>query len=307
MGFRGEPDFDAFLDELLESIKGMAAKGKMVFCDEVLKNNDTVMTRIIVRRKEDNITPVVYAEDLYMKYLSGISIHELAKEVILICAGTGANSLITEDSLTFEKVKDKIIFNVVSRSANKRLLNDVPHDVFMDLAVIYSCLMIQDDNNIGTIRVTNSLLKQWNVDRECIKKSALANTKKLLPYRIAPMSAAIAAIIDGETMPAYKESDFNREKMYLLTNSAGVGGASCILYDGVLEELYSMYKKDFAIIPSSIHELLFVPIDEAYDNEEMTRVINEINFTAVSKNEVLSGHPYTYYDVRESVKKFLEN
>ena len=44
----------------------------------------------------------------------------------------------------------------------------------------------------------------------------------------------------------------------MLSNTHGINGATAVLYDGMLEECANMVGDDIYILPSSVHELLFI-------------------------------------------------
>ena len=75
-------------------------------------------------------------------------------------------------------------------------------------------------------------------------------------------------------------------------------GAGCILYPNMKSKLEAIIG-DFIIIPSSIHEVLIFP---NIDNKDMLRtIIKEVNSTAVSPDEVLSGDVLKLNDNRELI------
>lgn len=77
-------------------------------------------------------------------------------------------------------------------------------------------------------------------------------------------------------------------------------GAICLLYDGILDQIWKFLKEDYYIIPSSIHETLIVRASEA-DVDKLNEIIQEVNHSAVSPEEVLSDHAYFYARKRQKL------
>jgi len=86
--------------------------------------------------------------------------------------------------------------------------------------------------------------------------------------------------------------------MFVLSNNLRHFGAACILYNRVLEDIGNQLNEDFYILPSSIHEVIILPISFKPESIELNEMIKEINKTQVSEEEVLSDHAY-YYSRKE--------
>ena len=88
----------------------------------------------------------------------------------------------------------------------------------------------------------------------------------------------------------------------MLSNGRKHLGASCILYDGILDDISEKIQSSYFILPSSIHEWFILADNGVPDKESCNALIQDINSTELSKEELLSGHVY-YYD-REQRKIF---
>ena len=82
--------------------------------------------------------------------------------------------------------------------------------------------------------------------------------------------------------------------MYVLSNKTGINGASIILDEEFMENVYKRIGKDFYILPSSIHEVLAVADDGYMDAKDMQMMVYEINRSQVSVEDRLSDHVYKY-------------
>lgn len=87
--------------------------------------------------------------------------------------------------------------------------------------------------------------------------------------------------------------------IYALTNESMCFGAGMLFIDSILRKVVETIGCDFYILPSSVHELLFVPVDN-FDEDESAEEIEdkllgmvwEVNHTQVEPNERLSNHIY---------------
>ena len=79
----------------------------------------------------------------------------------------------------------------------------------------------------------------------------------------------------------------------VLTNEASFYGASLMLYPSVLAETAERSGKDLVIIPSSVHELLLMPLDESTDIASLDEIIRSVNDTLLPE-EILSSHVYLF-------------
>ncbi len=83
--------------------------------------------------------------------------------------------------------------------------------------------------------------------------------------------------------------------MYVFTNGKMSYGAAGILLGN---EYFrnAMGGRNFYVLPSSQHELIFVPGEKSKEGERLSGIVREVNEEMLAEDEVLSDHAY-YYDV----------
>ncbi|MDO5403617.1 MAG: DUF5688 family protein, partial [Eubacteriales bacterium] len=178
-------------------------------------------------------------------------------------------------------------------------LESVPHKRFLDLAVIFYCLLKQQCDGNATALIYHSHLDMWGVTEDDIFNAAAANTPKLLKSSIRPMSELIKGIIPfeagNEQGIEYNENNSAAgEQMYVLTNESKIHGAACILYEDVLRDFSDKLGKDLYILPSSIHEVILLPKTADFSIDGLNSMVHEVNCDGVSDDEILSDHVYEY-------------
>lgn len=82
-------------------------------------------------------------------------------------------------------------------------------------------------------------------------------------------------------------------QMYVLTNARKLHGANIMLYKEYLEIAAEKMNGDFYILPSSIHELLAVPVSTA-EIEKLRQMVKEVNDNEVAPEEILGYEVYRY-------------
>ena len=88
---------------------------------------------------------------------------------------------------------------------------------------------------------------------------------------------------------------FNDNPMYVLTNKEMTFGAAAIIDEEFMWDVYDKIGGDFIIIPSSIHELIAVPMTEMENNKDyVNNMIKDVNRTQVEQKDRLSNHAYKF-------------
>ena len=82
--------------------------------------------------------------------------------------------------------------------------------------------------------------------------------------------------------------------MYVLTNSYRSYGASCMLYDGLLMKFARHIEADLYVVPSSVHEIILIPVDGDVTKEGLDEMVRNVNSTELSKEEILSDTAYLF-------------
>lgn len=83
------------------------------------------------------------------------------------------------------------------------------------------------------------------------------------------------------------------EEIYVLTNSRGYLGASALLYKNVLPAFSKKMGTDLYILPSSIHEVILLPV-QGQKKELLQDMVEEINRKELANEDILSNTVYQY-------------
>lgn len=265
-------------------------KGQLdVSVNAVLKNNGWMRQGIVLKERNINISPTIYLEEYYQRFLRGVKLETIAKEILKIYGQVRFESPMDANFIgDYKQIKGKIVYRVINREKNQELLEDIPYKEYLDLAIVYYLLFDSTRYGTASMMISNTHLGIWEVDVEEIHRRAKENTKVLLPYQFKTMSQTVSEMI-GESVEIYEDL------LYILTNKNMSYGASTILYPDCLEAIGEKLEENYYIIPSSVNELIMVREGDAPDEEELASMVREVNETQVPDEEILSDHVY-YFD-----------
>ena len=271
---------------------------KKVYVYPVLKNNGTIYDGLVIIDPILNISPTIYLNPYYHRYLEGITMEDIYEDILK----TYHDNLPHEDfdvSLfrDYTKARERIVMKLINAEKNKRLLQHVPHILIHDLAIVFLCSVGDYIKEFATILIYNQHLNLWDVTVDELYDAAKENTPVILPARLDNLHDVFEHITD-ESLPFLEELNIS-----ILTNRIRVHGATSMIYPGVLEEIAEIYEDDIVILPSSIHDVLVFPqssFPEEYSLDGLNTMIQDVNETQLTDAEVLSDHLYYYHrDTKE--------
>ena len=238
---------------------------------EVPKVNGYLEGISMVSPVENSASPTIYVKDLFRYYQQCENMDRVCQRAAAIFVKGIDYALRMEEQLEDELPFENIIFTLINQKENERLLKDVPHRTFLDMALIYRVMIYDGEGGINTATITNSLAEDYRLSEEKLYQLALENTPRLLPAEVHT--------VDG--------------MMAILTNEQKILGATSMLYPGVLADIAETLNGNLFILPSSIHEVFLIPVD-GQKMEEMNDTIAEANESFCKDEEILSNHVYFY-------------
>ena len=288
-------DFAALTEDAVARMRKRYA-GHEVKVINVEKNNGVCLTGIAIVPADSNgetsLFPTIYLNELYEEYLDGTPMEKIADR-IADCyeANKGVDAAILPDILHFDEVKDTICYRLINAELNAETLNKIPYRAFLDLAMVYCIPVDMGDGSRGSITVTNDYAHMWKVDEERIHACAAANTDRLYPAELRTMEDVVQELIPGCDM-----SDID-SGMFILRNYVGSGGAGALFRKDILRGFADEHG-DFYIIPSSICEVILLPLSNAMKyvtKESIPCMVRDVNKNNVAPEEVLSNNAYLYH------------
>lgn len=284
----------------------------------VYKNNGILLQGICALEKGKNIAPTVYLNDFCAGYEEGEPFGEIINKIIQFMENNRVvNNLNVDFFMDYENVRKKLVLRLINKEKNEELLKQVPYLKFKDLAIVCHCIMITEEIGTGSILIHKHHLESWNIVEDTLFQDAFENSPKIEPYSILKMSDMMKNVLREtvkdqideicEEYPHDKEELLERTlesmaqeiedrhiPMYVLTNGKRYYGAASLVYPDMLDHMGNMLQEDFYILPSSVHEIIFIGKTDCVDSFTLNEMIEEINRTQVDEEEWLSDHAYLY-------------
>lgn len=293
-------NFEIFVEWVADDLQRLLGENYRIEPTSVRKNNGVELKALIIRNTNFNAAPVVYMEPLYQTYKKGSSIETLTKKILARMENELPFSMgITEKVYDLEAVRDCIGYRLVSKSKNEELLKDIPWTPWQDLAIIYYLNMgVRDDSQVSTV-IYNHQMQRWNLTVDELYELARENMPKMCPSVIGRLDHLIFGGDDDEEDMIPCDSEI--PVLYILSNQAGINGATCILYDRALKDFADKEESDLLILPSSIHEVLLLKYDKAMNLEMFKNMVRIVNKEDVPKEDVLSDSVYLYFREKNQI------
>lgn len=303
-----------FCQKVKRSLAADIEEGIKISIKEITKNNGVILHSITVSKRGMNISPNIYLDGLYDAYESGETFRSVMNEVRKIYEESKMESNIDMSFfMDYDKMKEKVVYKVIGYERNKELLRQIPHILFLDMALVFYCHVPQIEFECATILIYNSHLKIWGISKERLYWDAQRNTQDLLPPRIISMEEVMKEIFSKDIIavsgegeePENERKTEESGRMYVLGNSKKLFGATAMFYQGVLEEFSKKMQKSFYVLPSSVHEVILIPDDGMQNGEELWKMVCEINATQVEPEEVLTDSVYYFSRKCKKIKKLF--
>ena len=288
-----------FYTNLTETLKeNLGTDWTIELHTDVILNNGTTHIALILYKNGEKLHPQIYLERFFEDYKRGKTMKEILQDVMTTYEEALKN--INPDSLSgiedWEQVKGRLAFRLLSKERNKETLENYVYKEFLDLAAIVTFCAEIDEQGVKAIRVTHDLAELWNVSKEEILQAAEENTEDLFPVRMEPILDTLCRVADisRDDLPEEVLAEEDSPQIMVLTNYLGVNGATVLLYDSFLQQVYEKLRGKFIILPSSIHEVIVMPLASAPPITDSQKMVEQINRSAVKEEEILSDSVYLY-------------
>lgn len=278
------------LNEFVMSM-AFAVQNKMhgevgVFPQTVRKNNGVIWQGLTFKKKDCKVAPTIYLEAYYEAYKEGVSLECLAQQIVECYGSYGGHPEFEPDFFrNYEEVRGRIVYKLVNYHQNRKLLSEIPHLPFLDLAIVFYCLVSHSEIGMASILIRDSHVKMWEINQRTLYEDAKENTPALLRPEFRSMCQVLK-------LPLEELRD--GPILHVLTNEEHMNGAACLLYEGVLESCAKQLNTSYFLLPSSIHEVLLLPYDRSVEITSLRAIVKEANQTQVEPHDRLSDSVYFY-------------
>lgn len=189
----------------------------------------------------------------------------------------------------YEKIKNGIFVVVQNVEMNRELLENVPHEIRDDLALLYRVNVELSNGEKGSVLIHNAHLESWGIDENTLKEVAWNNMHDHYPPEFSTMSNVLRSVGYDEMSEATELLE-----MYVLSNKDKQYGAAYMFDTEVMSRIAEGVGGDIVVIPSSIHESILLKKQKDTDFDMLREMVKEVNRTQLHPTEILSDEVYQY-------------
>lgn len=284
--------FEGFCTYIKNGIQQRLGYSCQVMTHNHLKNNGVTLCGLTIMTKESNISPTIYLNGFYERYVyEAESLQQIEADVMETYRRNKTDHNLDVSFFTeWENARQRIIFKLVNYDANRELLKDVPYKKVLDLAMVFTCLVEKGVTGSATILIHNHHMECWKVTEDDLFHTAMENTPYFQKEKLTGMDSVIE-YLTGQKLGNDILDDIC--SMYVLTVENNLNGAGAVLYKDLLKGFADRMESDFYILPSSVHEMILIPLFTD-DMESLSQMVKEVNATQLKPEDVLSDHTYVY-------------
>lgn len=283
--------YEDFLQQIELRVKRRIGKEVRTRIIPVMKNNSIKLDSLSILEQGDNISPAIYLNGYYREYLSGTSMDEIISR-IMSCyyRGKRIGNLDTSFFTETEKVKTHVVCRLINFEKNRGMLEEVPYRMFLNLAIVYYCIMEHETIGTAAVLIRKEHLGIWGIDEKTLHDAAVRNTKRMLPCEFRSISELMNSMMNSDIL----QDSVQEIPLYILSNRDKSFGAVWMTDAGILERIGEKLHGNYYILPSSVHECMIVPAAAVSDERMLLEMVQEINETQVEPEDVLADAIYQY-------------
>lgn len=280
-------NYQEFCNEVEKLIDQFLPEGFSGHVKEVPKNNGMILSELMLSTPNPGISPALPLESFYARFQEeGIEMTDMIREVAdkvmdayirMPDWGVDVTSLLER-----EKAEGRIIGEVINSHMNKDLLEQVPNvRLNEDLSLVFRISV----SSHASVLIRNEHLIHLQMGLEDLMKAYREN--EVNRYQLKDMAEIIP---DGMMIPGMM---YVGNAVDFKTGEMASYGASCIANVDFMDDVARRLGRDFAIIPSSIEEVLFVKINDMTP-EQICGIIADVNATVLNETEILGDKAFMY-------------
>ncbi len=191
--------------------------------------------------------------------------------------------------LDYDYVKTQLTMQIIPVEPNRERLAQIPHKTIEDIAVVYRIDVSDDWHQNASTLVTNQMLAQFGVTPEQLHQDAVTSQMEHCPPTLKNMSDVMAEMTGSTDFMDMPESP-----LWVASVEGGVHGAAAVQFPEFMYQAAETLGGNFFVLPSSIHECLFIPDDGEFRRPQLEEMVRGVNATEVSEADFLSDSVYHY-------------
>ncbi len=285
-------NFYEFVEAIRVQVQKRVGEEYLVTVENLRNGHGSGDYALCVRSTAGEGKAVAYlpVEEAYSDHRRGISIEPALDKFLeeIRCASKFLEEAERSMRPEWKVVKDWVYPVMIWTERNQELLSMLPHRKFLDLSVAYIIRRIYPGLGSIAVKITKDLLKMLVITEEELYHQALKNLKED-HYQIKNMEEIVRENFTEEAAEKFTDDD----SLMVLTNEKKWYGAAGLLLGKDFFQR-TLGHRSYYVIPSSIHEVMFVPADSVWEQEEVQCMLRQANQEEISEEEWLNDHVYIY-------------
>lgn len=292
--------YEEFLEEILQMVQERFGDGYRFTPMDIPANNGVIRHSLAISHGASGVSPCIRMDGFFREHLSGCGMGRIAEEIQASYENSAGERFDLPAFLSWERIRPKICCRLVNTGKNEAMLPDFPHREVLDLSIVYYVQVSMSGGAVGTVRVRNEHMGYWGIGEAALYEAAMSNREGSRETTIKSLDETLGEIFGQDWVKNCR--DPHAPKMYVLGRRDFAHGAVGMLDKKALKKAAGIFGREFAILPSSVHEVLLVPVTGAEgEMEGYAKIVREVNDTQVLPEEVLSYHVYRYSEDTEEL------
>lgn len=230
---------------------------------------------------------IVYPDIFYHNYQEGTGIEPLVRQAVFELTRHGPIDF-SGSKVDRELAEDRLGLDIVNYKENQERLKEIPHERFLDLALIVKWRFFENT----WMELTGRMLSELQMTAEEVFQIARRNTFQTIKPLIT-LKDQDACLWEPED---YEELRYNpsQEKIYVLTTEGWTGGGSAIADTNTLKRIHEQLGEDFYVLPASRYQNLIVKKSDCENPDILMRYILDERRKVYNWEDALSKKTYLF-------------
>ena len=275
------------------------------------KNNGIQLIGVQVNLPERNASPIIYMEQFFDEIRQGEPVERVMNRIASCIEKSSRAPFMNSgiDLTNYDSLKEHLAIKLVNTQANRKMLQEMPHENIEDLsAICYVDFPVDSGEGKATLEVRNQHLSIWNIDAKKIFQQARSNTQPVNTPILQSMNEIMLSIFneEGHSTNLLNESvEFglrSHDMLYALTNAEKQYGASMITQPEVLNKLEQLFpgKADVKIIKGDEKAAQSIALRALIDNWDDSMMDDTYGSVKTPKERT-----YIYGMTRKNIEQYL--
>lgn len=238
------------------------------------KANGVIKTGVSVPTNKAGISAQIYVDEMHK---DGLTVDEAVEKIRELLSREQESNINLDFFSDFEKVKPLLRARLYNKATTSDVYRSASEYGLDDLIITAAVNLPSMD---GSVKVKQEHLKTWGVSADELLDIAEENSKE------AATLEDMADVLVSMGAPADMVASAPRNEMIVISNKERLFGAYSII--PMLDQLREIFPNGFTILPSSVHEVIAVPLTD----DSLDGMVQDVNEAQVNPEEQLSNHAY---------------